>query len=77
MWAHVRAELIRDEQGDPLYLVSRASDVTQRRAQQSLFNDSERTLRAVIDNTPPLITLTDRDHRYKLVNREFEQHFGC
>lgn len=76
VWAHVRAELIRDEQGNPLYFVSHATDVTQHRAQQSLFNDSERTLRAVIDNTPALITVTDRDHRYKLVNREFEQHFG-
>jgi PAS domain S-box-containing protein len=76
VWAHVRVEVIRDEQGNPLYFVSHATDSTQRRAEQSLFSDSERTLRAVVDNTPALISVTDRDHRYKLVNREFERHFG-
>lgn len=76
VWAHVRAEVIRDEQGQPLYFVSHATDATQRRAMQSLFDDGERTLRAVIDNTPAMISVKGRDHRYKLVNREFEQHFG-
>ena len=76
VWAHVRIELIRDEHGKPLFFLSHATDSTQRRAEQSLFNDSERTLRAVIDNSPALISVTGRDHRYKLVNREFEEHFG-
>jgi PAS domain S-box-containing protein len=76
VWAHVRIELIRDEQGKPQFFLSHATDCTQRRAEQSLFNDTERTLRAVIDNTPALISVTGRDHRYKLVNREFERHFG-
>ncbi len=37
---------------------------------------SEQRLRAVLDNSPEVITLKDRDGRYLLVNREFERRFG-
>ncbi len=76
IWAHVRVELIRNRNSRPVFFVSHTTDATQRRATQHLLSDSERTLRAVIDNTPAMISVKDRDHRYKLVNREFEQHFG-
>jgi PAS domain S-box-containing protein len=76
VWASVRVEVIRNERREPLYFVSHAADATQRRTAESLFDDSERTLRAVIDNTPAVISVKGLDHRYKLVNREFEQHFG-
>lgn len=76
VWAHVRVELIRSERGKPLYFVSHATDATERRAAQGMFDDSERTLRAVIDNSPAVISVKGRDHRYRLVNREFEKHFG-
>ncbi len=76
VWAHVRTEVIRDTDSQPLFFVTHADDATQRRATQHLFQDSERTLRAFIDNTPAMISVKGRDHRYKLVNREFEEHFG-
>jgi PAS domain S-box-containing protein len=76
VWARVRVELIRDNRGEPLYFVSHAVDLTRRRAAQDLFDDGERTLRAIIDNTPALISVKDLDHRYKLVNRPFKEHFG-
>jgi PAS domain S-box-containing protein len=76
VWASVRAELIRDESGEPLYFVSHLQDITERRAAQESRRESDRTLRAVIDHTPAIICVKDRDHRYKLVNREFEQVFG-
>jgi PAS domain S-box-containing protein len=76
VWAHVRAEVIRDDVGAPLYFVSHVQDIAERRAAKDLVRDSERTLRSVIDNTPSVICVKDRDHRYQLVNREFEQMFG-
>ena len=72
----VRAELIRDDAGHPLYFVSHLQDISERRAAQELFRDSERTLRSVIDNTPAIISVKDTDLRYQLVNREFERFFG-
>lgn len=73
MWAHVLVQVIRDETGAALYFVSHVQDTTDRHHAQDLLRDSERTLRSVIDNTPAMICVKDRDHRYQLVNREFEQ----
>ncbi len=75
-WARVRAQVIRDEAGEPLYFVSHLQDISERRAAQELLRDSERDLRSVIDNTPALVYVKGRDYRYQLVNREFEQIFG-
>jgi PAS domain S-box-containing protein len=68
--------VIRDGAGAPLCFVSHLQDIGERRAAQDLVRDSERTLRSVIDNTPAVICVKGRDHRYQLVNREFEQMFG-
>ena len=76
VWAHVLAQVIRDGHGQPTYFISHVQDISDRRQAQSLLRDSERTLRSVIDNTPAVICVTGRDHRYKLVNREFEQVYG-
>jgi PAS domain S-box-containing protein len=76
VWARVRADVIRDGEGAPFCFVSHLQDIGERRAAQDLVRDSERTLRSVIDNTPAVICVKGRDHRYKLVNRGFEQMFG-
>jgi PAS domain S-box-containing protein len=76
VWASVRMQLLRDEAGEPLAFVSHVQDITERRHAQELLRDSERTLRAVIDNTPAMICVKGRDHRYRLVNREFELRYG-
>jgi PAS domain S-box-containing protein len=62
VWARVRAELVRDESGVPLYFVSHVQDITERRAAQESRQESDRTLRAVIDNTPAIICVKGRDH---------------
>lgn len=76
VWAHVRVEVIRDAAGDPRYYLSHVQDISGRRAAEGSRRDSERTLRSVIDNTPALLYVKDRDHRYELVNREFEDVYG-
>jgi PAS domain S-box-containing protein len=76
LWARVLEQLIRDEHGSPVYFVSHVQDVSERHQAEDLLRDSERTLRSVIDNTPAMICVKGRDHRYKLVNREFERYFG-
>jgi PAS domain S-box-containing protein len=76
IWARVRVRLIRNESGEPLYFVSHLQDISEQRAAQGLLHDSERTLRSVIDNTPAIICVKGRDHRYQLVNRGFEEWCG-
>jgi PAS domain S-box-containing protein len=76
LWARARVEVIRDPSGLPLYFVSHVQDLSERRATLDLLHESERTLRSVIDNTPAIICVKGRDHRYRLVNREFEELFA-
>jgi PAS domain S-box-containing protein len=76
MWALTRVEIIRDRGGSPLYFVSHVEDLTGQRAMLGVLHGSERTLRAVINHTPAMICVLGRDHRYRLVNREFEAVFG-
>ena len=76
VWARVRTQLIRDQARVPLYFVSHVHDITERREALDQLHDSERTLRSMIDNTPAVICVKDRHHRYQLVNREFEQALG-
>ena len=47
--------------------------VAEREAQ---LRESERYFRTVIDNSPAVVMLKDREGRYLLVNKEFETRFG-
>ncbi len=76
VWVHVRAEVIRDRAGEPLYAISHLQDITDRKRSEEKLHDSERRLRSVIDNTPALVYVKGRDYRYQLVNSEFERVFG-
>jgi PAS domain S-box-containing protein len=76
VWVHVRAEVIRNDAGAPLYAISHLQDITHRKRTDERLRDSERRLRSVIDNTPALVYVKGRDYRYQLVNSEFERAFG-
>ena len=76
VWAYVRAEMIRSEAGEPLYVVAHLQDVTERRVAQAQRRESDRRLHAIIDNSPAILTVKGPDHRYQLVNREFQEWCG-
>jgi PAS domain S-box-containing protein len=75
LWTWVVAQVIRDSNAEPMYFVSHVQDVSDRKQAESLQRDTVRTLRSVMDNTPAVICVKGRDHRYKLVNREFERWY--
>ena len=54
---------------DGLIIASSLRDVSERRDSQRALVESQRTLQAVLDNSPALIYLKDLDSRYILVNR--------
>jgi PAS domain S-box-containing protein len=76
VWVHVRREMVRNETGQPLYLVSHLQDITERRVAQAQRRESDRRLHAIIDNSPSLVSVKGKDHRYQLVNREFQEWCG-
>ncbi|WP_337059794.1 PAS domain S-box protein [Kineococcus sp. G2] len=44
LWVRLRSAVVRDEQGDPLYLVAQVEDVTQRLAEQAQLAERNREL---------------------------------
>jgi PAS domain S-box-containing protein len=76
VWVNARSEPVRDKTGEILYLVVHLQDITDRRADQAGRRDSDRRLHAIIDNSPLAISVKGRDHRYDLVNREFQEWCG-
>lgn len=58
-----------------LFRVVRSDAISRAAAAESL-RESELRLRAILDNSPPVIYLKDAGGRYLLVNRAFERAFG-
>jgi len=76
VWAHVRTELVRDDEGRAAYTVSVVQDITAHHDSDLALRTSERRLRSILENTPEVVSVKGRDCRYQLVNHAFEQRFG-
>jgi PAS domain S-box-containing protein len=76
IWAQLTTSLVRDGQGRPLYLISQVQDITERKKAEHQLLESSEQLQAIIDNTPAVIYVNDRDGHFMLVNRRFEMLHG-
>lgn len=76
VWMTVRSERVRDLAGETRFLAVHLEDITERREAQNLTRDSDRRLHAIIDHSPSVISVKGPDHRYELVNREFQEWCG-
>jgi PAS domain S-box-containing protein len=76
VWVDLRSEMIRSRSGEPLYVVAHLLDISERRMAQEQRRASDRTLHAIVDNTPAVICVKGQDLRYQLVNRQFEDWCG-
>jgi PAS domain S-box-containing protein len=76
VWVNARSERVLDETGNTQFLVVHLQDISERRVAQAHRRESDRRLHAIIDNSPLLVSVKGRDHRYELVNREFQEWCG-
>ena len=77
VWVEASFRLIRDPQsGEPSEIVGTLHDITARVEAQAAHRESETRLQSILDNAPVAITLKDREHRYILVNKQYEAWFG-
>ena len=76
VWVHVRAELIRDEAGEPLYAISHLQDITDRKRSEG--KAARQRAQAALGHRQHAGAglVKGRDYRYQLVNSEFERVFG-
>jgi PAS domain S-box-containing protein len=73
LWVQAQSEMVRDGLGNPLFVVAHIQDISDRRVAREQRRGSDRTLRAVIDHSPAVICVKNRNLRFELVNREFEE----
>ena len=75
-WLACRGDVLRDADGTPVRMVGTVLDVTARKEMDLKLANSEAQLRAILDHSPALIFLKDREGRYLDVNRQFERAFN-
>ncbi len=76
LWVQFSAALQRDESGRPQFVIVMMSDISERKAAEQALRMSEERLRAIIDNSPAMIYVMDRQGRHLLVNARFEELTG-
>lgn len=67
---------LRDQKGAVQALLGITRDITDKKRVDEALRASEARLQAILDNSPLIIILKDRDGRYMFANRVFEQKFG-
>jgi PAS domain S-box-containing protein len=70
-WALAVLDAIRDEAGRLVGFAKITRDLTERRATEEQMRQAQALLDAFTDNSPALMSLKDRDGRYRFVNTRF------
>src|SRR6202042_1087624 len=59
VWGHVRASLVQDGAGSPLYFVAHVEDITERKRIEGVLRESEDRFRIMADSCPTMLWVTD------------------
>jgi len=76
IWTLVTMALVRDSEGQPLHFVGLFEDITQRRETERRVRTLNDQLRGILQFTPSLVMLFDRDGRYLIASRSLELALG-
>ncbi len=75
-WALTVLDAIHDESGALIGFAKITRDLTERRAVEERAREAQAMLSAFTDNSPALMSLKDREGRYRFVNARFLQHYA-
>ncbi|MDP6787877.1 MAG: PAS domain S-box protein [Rhodospirillales bacterium] len=67
---------ILGDDGEPVAIGGISTDITERKQAEAARRESEAKLVSVIDNSPALIYIRDREGRYLLTNKAFDRRHG-
>jgi PAS domain S-box-containing protein len=76
LWASLTASIFRDAQGAFLSTFAIIIDITDRKKAEIALRESEAKLKAVLDETPVAINLSDAAGNIEYVNAQFRALFG-
>lgn len=74
--AQLMSELVKDDDGTPLAVITTCEDITERKRAEKALSDERNLLRALIDNIPDLIYVKDRKGRFLLNNQAYAAFVG-
>ena len=74
--AQLTVSLMHDEAGRPIYCIGMVEDITERKQAEEKLQNSERTLRTLMDANPESIVLMDTDGRTLLANATTAHRLG-
>ena len=75
LWFYTTKFPVRDSNGKVEALGGISLDITQRKSAEEAQRASEARLSALLENSPALIFIKDREGRYLKVNRQFENRY--
>ena len=76
VWAEIGLRLVRDAAGKPLEIVGTIRDITRRVAAQEALRESQARLQSILDCAPVAISLKDLEHRYVVINRQYQAWYS-
>lgn len=71
-----RATVVYDELGRAIRVYGTNMDITERKQAEAELRQNKEILQTVFDNVPAMITMVDKDGRFILTNRDFENRLG-
>lgn len=75
-WLLAQGQPVHGVSGEVIALTGVTLDITDRKHAEALLRGKDERLRALIDHSPALISLTDTSGRYLVVNRRFAEAIG-
>ena len=72
-WMLGTGKVFADEAGRPARMIGLALDISERKRGEADLRVAQERLAAIIDHSPAIIFLKDREGRYLLINRRFEE----
>ena len=76
VWGRVRASLVRDAEGCPLYFLIHAEDVTERKRTEEALEESETRFRSMADSCPTMMWVSGARGENQFINRAYLEFCG-
>ncbi len=74
--AELNSSFVRDEQGNPIYILGIITDITARKESEDALKNSEQRYRFVVDNIKEVIFQTDAEGNWLFLNHAWEETTG-
>lgn len=77
VWVLLRTSLVRDDKGNPSFLISQLVDITEQKRMENNLKENEQRYKSLIQNAPVAICALDLEGNFTEVNPAFENMIGC